>query len=256
MAHEKRAFVFDPNVLDARLLRFVLSESGHHVHVAHDVGMLLSEVPDTETHAVLLETELPGMPGWEVCKELRGRGYAGPLIFVTRQADLAVKVRAFACGADDYILKPFHVEELVARVDSVARRCFQADRIAAGDVVKVGDAELQVREMKFAADGSPWVSLTPTETRLLECLMRNSGMTVTRDTLIERTWPNDDVADSNRIDVYIGRLRKKIERDPERPEYVRTLRGVGYRFRPPRGDQVVPLRVHQSGSPEAQRRRA
>ncbi len=227
-----RVVVVDPDSMTAKLLRFVLGEAGHDVVLVKSAAAALAATLEQETDAVLLEAELPDMDGWVLCKELRGRRYTGPVIFVTKLRETQDKVRAFDHGADDYIVEPFDPAELVARVDAVARRCKHADHQALGTLLKVGDAELSIGELTFRAEGRPPVFLTPTEMRMLECLMRNHGITISRDTLIERTWDHNFIGDSNRVEVYIRRVRKKIERDPAQPEYLHTVRGVGYVFRP------------------------
>jgi DNA-binding response OmpR family regulator len=159
-------------------------------------------------------------------------------------------MRAFESGADDFIAKPYDPKELLARVDAAGRRWFNADRQTLGNVLRVGNAELAISDMKFIADGRQPVHLTPTEMRLLECMMRNSSITITRETLIDRAWPNDFIADTNRVDVYVGRLRRKIERHPAEPEYIHTVRGVGYVFRPPATDHVVELPLERTTQPQ------
>jgi DNA-binding response OmpR family regulator len=227
-----RVVVVDPDPMTAKLLRFVLGEAGHDVVLVKTATAALAATLEQETDAVLLEAELPDMGGWVLCKELRGRRYTGAVIFVTKLRETQDKVRAFDHGADDYIVEPFDPAELVARVDAVARRCKHADHQPLGTLLKVGDAELSLGELTFRAEGRPPVFLTPNEMRMLECLMRNHGITISRDTLIERTWDRNFIGDSNRVEVYIRRVRKKIERDPAQPEYLHTVRGVGYVFRP------------------------
>jgi two-component system, OmpR family, response regulator RegX3 len=233
--------VLDPDLLAAKMLRLVLSEAGYSVLLVNSPAMAIAHVGTHEVQAVLLETTLPGMSGYQLCKELRGRGYSGPLVFVSQQTDIVAKLRAFDSGADDYVVKPFDPQELIARVDSIRRRCSRADHQAMGNVLAVGDAELAVSDLTLTIRGRRPVVLTPTEMRLLECLMRNSGITISRDTLIDRAWPHDFIADTNRVDVYVARLRKKVERDPVNPDHIKTVRGVGYVFRPSAPDRVVML---------------
>ena len=230
-----RIVVIDPDRMTGKLLHFVLTDAGHEAIIAKTAADGLHEVIGRETDAVLLETDLlaPGLDGFELCKELRARRYNGPLIFVTQRRDTQDKVRAFDYGADDYIIEPFDPLELVARVHSAARRFRHADFQALGTVLKAGDAELSIGELTFRVEGRIPTILTPTEMRMLECLMRNSNITISRDTLIERTWGYDFLGDSNRVDVYIRRIRKKVERDAAQPEYLHTIRGLGYVFRPP-----------------------
>lgn len=228
-----RIVVVDSDTITGKLLQAVLSEGGHEVVVVTNATQAFREIIEYETDAVLLDIDLPGMDGYALCKELRARRYNGPLIFVTERSELSDQLRAFDYGADDYVIEPYHPHVLVARVNSVARRCKQADYHALGTILKVGDAELSIGQLTFRIEGREPVLLTPTEMRMLECLMRNSHITISRSRLIERTWGYDFGGDSNRVDVYIRRLRRKIERDVKRPEYIHTVRRVGYVFRPP-----------------------
>lgn len=236
-----RIVVIDPEDMTAKLLGFVLGEAGHEVVLTSSAFEALAEVASQNTDAVLLESELPDMSGWDLCKELRARRYNGPVIFVTHRSETRDKLRAFDHGADDFIVEPFDPLELMARVEAVARRCRQADYQALGTVLKVGDVELSIGDLTLRIGDQPPVLLTPTEMRMLECLMRNAEITISRETLIVRTWGYDFVGESNRVDVYVSRLRKKIERDPAEPEYLHTVRGIGYVFRAPARAELLPF---------------
>lgn len=228
--------------MTAKLLRFVLTDAGYQVVLTAHLEETLREAIGLGTDALLLENDSSRGNCYELCKELRGYGYHGPVLFIGQSQDTVDKLRAFECGADDYIVRPFDPMELIARIESTARRFKQAHHQSLGRVLKVGDAELSIGDLTFRADGRRPVLLTPTEMRLLECLMRNSSITISRDTLIDRAWGHD-FGDTNRVDVYIGRLRKKIERDPARAEYIHTVRGAGYVFRPPAKSGVIKLRL-------------
>lgn len=229
-----RTLVLDSDPLAAKIVSLVLAEAGHAVTLIKHPIAAINEAAGGDTRAVITETELPGMSGFQLCSELRGRRYQGPIVFLSRNRDPGIRVRAFDCGADDFIQKPFDPHELLARLASIARRCERGLEIAAGNVIKVADVELMMGELRVTVGDRRPVLLTPTEMRLLETLMRNHSMTLTRDVLIDRTWPNDVISDTNRVDVYVGRLRRKIEPEPGRPEYIHTVRGIGYAFRPSR----------------------
>jgi two-component system response regulator RegX3 len=226
-----RIVISKPDPVMAKLMRFVLTESGHEAVITRTAAEALEAVLGRETGAVLLDVDLPDLSGLELCKELRARQFVGPVLFVTSHRDTRDKTQAFNYGADDYIVEPFDPQELVLRVDVVARRCMATDRQPMATIVKAGNAELMINDLAFQVEGRCKVLLTPTEMRLLECLMRNAGITISRDSLIERTWGYDFVGDSNRVEVYVARLRKKIERNPSQPEYLHTIRGIGYVFR-------------------------
>jgi len=236
-----RVVVFGRDSVTSKLLRFVLTDIGHQVMLAPSTADTLRSAIGSGADAVLLQTEPIAGDSYELCKELRSRGYNGPLLFISQSGETTDKLYAFECGADDFIVKPFDPRELIARVDSAARRFRRADRQALGTIIRVGDAELSVGELTFRIDGLRPVLLTPTEMRLLECLMRNPSVTISREILIDRVWSTGFVGDSNRVDVFIGRLRKKVERDAARPEYIRTVRGIGYVFRRPSRPSVLQL---------------
>ncbi|HUZ00242.1 MAG TPA: response regulator transcription factor [Thermomicrobiaceae bacterium] len=223
--------VVDPEPVQAKLLGFILQEAGHTVTLVPTGTQALATVPAHETAAVLLDAELPDMTGTDLCKELRARRYSGPMIFVSHRSHRNDKISAFDHGADDYVVEPYDPQELLARVDAVVRRCRHADFHPLGTVLKVGEVELSIGELTVRTDLGREITLTPTEMRILECLMRNSPITISRDTLIERTWGYDFAVEGNRVDVYIMRLRKKLEVDPARPQLLQTVRGIGYVFR-------------------------
>lgn len=231
----------NPDPMTAKLVRFVLNEAGYDVILATSAAEAFREVKRREIDAVVLEIDLPDRDGTELCQELRHSLYTGPLIFLTKRYQISDKLRAFAQGADDVIIDPFDPAELVARVEAIVRRYQCIDYQALGTVLKVGDAELAISDLSYRVPGREPVLLTPTELRLLECLMRNPGITMSRETLLERTWGHDLIEDSNRVEVHIRRLRKKIERHPDMPEYLHTVRGIGYVFRlPVRANRLLP----------------
>jgi DNA-binding response OmpR family regulator len=232
--------------ITAKLLRFVLTEAGHEAVLALSADEALRAIIGRETDGVLLDVDLPDVSGYDLCTELRAKQYLGPVLFVSQRRDVRAKLRAFNHGADDYVTEPFDPQELVARIEVVARRYKQQDRQSLGMILKAGAAELRIRELVFQIAGRPRVLLTPTEMRILECLMRNVGRTVGRERLIERTWGYDDLGERNRVDVYVARLRKKIERNPSQPEYLLTVRDHGYVFRVPADLTDVPSSVSSS----------
>ena len=235
----RRILVVDPDSVSTRVLTALFSDNATEVVTAASAVEALRIAFDGATDVVLTETDCGNPGGFELCSELRGRGYKGPLIFVTRRSDIADKLRGFACGADDYIEKPFDPRELVARVDASYRRFRAAQALMLGRDIRVGDAVLSPGEGTFRVHGRPPAYLSPTEVRLLESLMRDSSITISRDALLERAWPHSFIGDPGRVDVFIARIRKKIEIDPSAPEYLHTVRGFGYMFRPPLRPHLV-----------------
>ncbi len=187
----------------------------------------------------MLEVNLPDMSGLKLCEELRARQYNGVIVFVAEQSGKRVKVRAFNAGADDFIEKPYDLEEVWLRLEAAARRCGRGNDRPTEPVLTVGEAELSTRELTLRVPGRPEVQLTPTEMKMLEFLMRNSPNAVSREALAERTWGGHFIGDRHRIDVYIRRLREKIEPHSSAWEYLHTIRGVGYAFTAP-GQAAVP----------------
>lgn len=246
-----RVVIIDPDEMNGKLLQYALNLVGHKdVALVREPFAAIALATGQETDAVVLDSALPGVHAWDICKELRGRRYAGAIMVMAEEATTQDKLRCFANGADDFLVEPFAPRELIARLDAEVRRCKQADLQAMGTVLKVGDAELSVGQLTYQVGNEPSVRLTPTEMRILECLMRNSAVAINRTTLIERAWESDDLHYTNRVEVYIRRLREKIEQDPSNPRYLHTVRGIGYMFRPP---SLEPGRLHPTsgGSPRS-----
>lgn len=228
-----RAVVIHPDPMGCRILQFVLSEAGYdEVVLVHQAIAGRQAVVGQEVDLVVVGTDFADGDATHLCAELRSRRYAGPLVLMSAGRDISTTLAAFAAGVDDVIAEPVTPQELVARLHAIGRRYRQEDQQALGTILKVGDAELSVTDLVLRIAGRSPIHLTPTEMRLLECLMRNAGLGVDRETLIERVWGFDFFGGSNRVDVYMRRLRNKIERDSSAPEYLHTIRGVGYTFRP------------------------
>jgi two-component system, OmpR family, response regulator RegX3 len=226
-----RVVVADSDRVTSRVISLVLSDAGYDVVSLPIQPGADNDVPDQESDLTIIDVDFNGTGGFEFCKVLRSRGYRGPVIFTSSRGDMDVKLEAFRIGADDYIVKPFDPLEFVARVQSVIRRSRISSQQCQGAIVEVEDAELHVGKLTYKSARVTATVLTPTEMKILECLMRNHDITISRTTLIERVWGYDFLGDTNRIDVYIRRLRRKIEADPANPEYLHTARGLGYVFR-------------------------
>lgn len=204
--------------LKAEGYRTRVVETGEEVHVA-----MSDEMPDL----VLLDWMLPGLSGIEVCKLIRAREETRslPIIMLTARGEEAERVRGLATGADDYIVKPFSVPEVMARIRSILRRSRPeavADEITSGDITVD-------RARKRVMRGSREVNLSPTEFRLLEYLMQSAGRVFTRGQLLDRVWSMDKEVDERTVDVHIGRLRKNLSRGKEK-DPIRTVRSSGYSF--------------------------
>lgn len=225
-----RVVVVNSDKVMAKLIHFVLSEAGHEAVTVETSRRAIAAIESPRADAVLIDIELSDGDGCDLCRRLRERSFIGPILFVSQQRDTKGKLRAFEQGADDYLVEPIDPQELLARIEVVARRCQRGKIQSSPTVLRAGDAELLISDLTFRCNGGPRVLLTPTEMRLLECLMRHVGETVSREALIERTWGYDFLGDSNRVEVYVARLRKKIEPNPSEPRYLHTIRGLGYVF--------------------------
>jgi two-component system, OmpR family, response regulator RegX3 len=228
---KERVVLLDSDAVTSKVMTLVLSEAGLDAVVVPLHLNSCSEIAQSHPDLTVIEVELNGAAGLEVCRELRSKGYTGPVIFTSTKSDIELKLEAFRIGADDYIVKPFDPLEFVARVQSVLRRAKSSDQSSYAAVLRAGDAELHIGKLTYKSSTISPTVLTPTEMQILECLMRNHDITISRTTLIERVWGYDFLGDTNRIDVYIRRIRRKIETDPAYPQYLHTVRGLGYVFR-------------------------
>jgi DNA-binding response OmpR family regulator len=228
---KNRVVIVDDDPVGAKVIRFILEDEGYEAVTVGRGSQAFQHVIGQQTDLVILDVNLPDFDGFHLCKELRARRYNGPLMFLSSRSEIADKLEGFRLGADDYLVKPFEPLELVARINSVIRRSKRVDEQALGTIVRVEDAELSIGELTYSSKTVQPTLLTPTEMRILECLMRNSRIVIGRETLIERVWGFDFLGDTNRVDVYIRRVRRKIELDPTAPQYLHTVRGIGYVFR-------------------------
>jgi two-component system phosphate regulon response regulator PhoB len=207
------------------LLRYNLEAEGYAVETAargDDADLRLKESPPD---LAVVDWMLPGLSGIELIRRLRGRPETQqlPVIMLTARGEEGERIRGLATGADDYIVKPFSVPELLARIRALLRRA-KPERVAA--VLNAGDIELN-REKKRVSRAGRDVPLGPTEFRLLEFLMENPGRVFSREQLLDRVWGRDVYIDERTVDVHVGRLRKALNRG-HRIDPIRTVRGAGY----------------------------
>ena len=209
------------------LLTYNLESEGYKVRVTasgEDVAALLDEEP---ADLVLLDWMLPDISGIEVCRAMRARPKTRnvPVIMLTARGEESERVRGLATGADDYVVKPFSVPELMARIRSLLRR---SNPEAMKDVLAMGDLSLD-RVTRRVMRGPRSVNLSPTEFRLLEYFLTSPGRVYSRTQLLDNVWGRDSDIDERTVDVHVGRLRKAISRGKE-PDPIRTVRGMGYSF--------------------------
>jgi DNA-binding response OmpR family regulator len=226
----------------AETLRYNLEREGYTVLSASD-GIQGLELARRETPGLLvLDVMLPRLDGFSVCRILRQESDV-PIIMLTARQDEVDRIAGLELGADDYVSKPFSLGELLARVRAILRR---TERRSSGPLLPTNNREvLEAGELRIDAKSRrAWrnegeLSLPQKEFDLLTCLMRNRGIALSRDLLLERVWGFDFLGDSRTVDVHIRWLREKIEEDPAHPRYIQTVRGVGYRFESPVTDHAV-----------------
>lgn len=209
----------------ALLLRYNLEAEGYNVVLVQRGDEVEQAVAESVPDLIVLDWMLPGVSGLEVCRRLRsGRTpMAVPIIFLTARSEETDRIRGLTTGADDYVVKPFSLPELMARVRAILRRA-SPERIA--DVLKVNDIELDREAHQVTRNGRE-VRLGPTEFRLLEYLMEAPGRVFSRSQLLDGVWGHDVYVDERTVDVHVGRLRKAINRGKEK-DPIRTVRGSGY----------------------------
>lgn len=225
---KRKILVVDDEVSIVRTLRFNLERNGYEVCTAGDgrsaVSMAVSEQPDL----VILDIMLPFLDGIEACKLIR-RSSDVPIIMLTAKGQEIDKVLALELGADDYVTKPFSLHEFLARVKARLRRN-DGSALARTHALEFGDVRLDPERGQLLVRGEE-VTLAPKEFKLLQLLMENEGRIVTRQTLLDKVWGYDFEGEQQTINVHIRWLREKIERDPNHPEYIMTVRGRGYVFK-------------------------
>jgi len=212
-------------------LRRALELEGYEIELAEDgrqaLSLLQEEEERAQPDALILDVLMPGVDGLEVCRRLRRSGNSVPVLMLTARDEVENRVAGLDAGADDYVTKPFALEELLARVRALLRRASNGDR--AGEVLRFADLELDAGTREVRRSGHK-IELTRTEFSLLELFMLNPRQVLTRSIIFERVWGYDFGFASNSLDVYIGYLRRKTEAGGK-PRLIHTVRGVGYALR-------------------------
>ena len=212
-----------------RLLSFPLEKEGYEVVPALDGEEALNRFDSERFDLVVLDIMLPKVDGLEVCRRLRAKSSV-PIIMLTAKAEEIDKVLGLEIGADDYITKPFSMREFRSRVRAALRRSEMSQADGSDEPLDRGALHIDLAKRITELDGEP-VQLTYVEFEILAVLARHPGRVYTRDMLLDRIWGDSAFRDQRTIDVHIRHLREKLEADPRNPEYLLTVRGVGYRFR-------------------------
>jgi two-component system, OmpR family, response regulator MprA len=217
-----RVLVVDDDPPLRRMLARTLSAEGYEVSVAADGGAALAQAERTAPDVIVLDVAMPGVDGLTVARRLRGKGLPTPILMLTARDAVPDRVAGLEAGADDYLVKPFAVQELIARLRALARR--SGDAHGSGGLRSYGDLTFDGAARR-AVRGGRAIELTGREADLLELLLRETGRVVTRERAIEEIW--DDAAEPNVVDRYVTRLRRKLGSPP----VIQTVRGSGFTLR-------------------------
>ncbi len=226
LATHGRVLVVDDDAALAEMLSIVLRQEGFDSRTVARGDQALAAFRDYRPDVVLLDLMLPGRDGIDVCKEIRGESGV-PIVMLTAKGDTVDIVVGLESGADDYVVKPFKPKELVARIRARVRRK-GSNGPEPGEALTIGDLEIDVAGHAVSRQGES-IGLTPLEFDLLLCLARKPWQVFTREMLLEQVWGYRHAADTRLVNVHVQRLRSKVEHDPEHPEIVVTVRGVGYK---------------------------
>ncbi len=210
-------------------LTYSLRKNGFEIEVARTIKEAEKLViENTGFDLFLFDVTLPDGNGITLCEKLRGSGNQIPIIFLTASDEETSVIRGLDCGGDDYITKPFKLGELCSRIRALLRR---SNREITGDILQSGDLLINLVEGKVSLGGEP-LEFTGAEYRLLCLFLKNSGRVLTRNTILDRLWDGSgSFVDDNTLSVYIHRLREKLEKNPSKPEHLKTIRGFGYQWK-------------------------
>ena len=223
-----RILVVEDEETLSEAIAFLLSKEGFEVSVAATGPEAIAQFDKSGADLILLDLMLPGLSGTEVCRQIRTKS-AVPIIMLTAKDSEIDKVVGLELGADDYVTKPYSSRELIARIRAVLRRGELVDAADDGAIIEVGPVRMDTDRHIISVNGEQ-MPIPLKEFELLEFLTRNSGRVLTRIQLIDRVWGSDYVGDTKTLDVHIKRLRAKIEKDPANPEFIQTVRGMGYKM--------------------------
>jgi len=221
-------YVVEDDIDVSRLIEHNLRTAGYQVSTFFSGAPVVPSAAMLPPSLFLLDIMLPGISGIDLCRQIRQHDQLAktPVIFLSARTQEPDRLQAFDAGGDGYITKPFSPRELIARVRNVLRTQAEAPR---RELIQLGELEIDIASMSVRVEGKT-VPTTVREFRLLEYLARHRGRVFTRDQLLDAVWKEGSFVTPRSIDVFVRRLREKIERDPRHPRYLKTLRGIGYRF--------------------------
>ena len=239
MNMKKTVLVVEDEMSIATLLKYNLEQAGFNVLIAHDGREGLNTIVAANPDLVLLDLMLPSLDGMEVCKEVRSLRINVPIIMLTARDDEFDKVLGLELGADDYMTKPFSPREVVAHVKAVLRR-FTPSVVEVSQNEEYNQIEYHISNLHVYPDrfeaylGEEQLEFTPKEFELLVYLIENKNRVLTRDQLLSSVWNYDFAGDTRIVDVHISHLRDKIEENSRKPVFIKTIRGLGYKFEVPK----------------------
>lgn len=229
-----RVLVVEDNETLALGLTRSLEAAGYRTEVAGGRSEARRAIEREEPRLLILDLMLPDADGYEVLRDLRAAGSTIPVLILSARGEEIDKVRGFRLGADDYVVKPVGMLELLARVEALLRRAGDDDSASGEEAlrpVRIGDVEVDPARRTATRDGEP-VGLSPQEFELLLCLLRHEGKAVRRETLLREAWGYKSPVATRTVDTHVSTLRGKIEEDPAHPRHILTVRKVGYRLVP------------------------
>ena len=232
MSGERLLIVEDEHAV-ARSLDYGLIKEGFHTSLAETGERALELAHSLDPHLILLDIRLPDISGFDVCRQLRAEGKRMPILMLTARDEEMDKVLGLELGADDYVVKPYQLHELIARIRALIRRAYgELAQASQGERLRYGNVIIDLETFQVTR-GDQIVFLTPTEFRLLRYLIGHPNRPLSRETLIEAVWGYEEIiGDERTVDVHMRHLREKLEEDPTNPRYLVTMRGVGYKFEP------------------------
>ena len=230
---EKRILIVDDDDEIRELLEFDVSQSGYFVDTARDGMEGLNKALNNTYDLILLDVMMPKMNGFDVCKNIRQAKLAIPILMLTAKGTIDDKTEGFDCGADDYLVKPFDIQEVLLRIRVLLRRnSVEEDKnTLSNEILNAGDITISPETLE-AVIVNKKVKLTPTEFEILYCLMQHFNKPVTLATLLDEVWGYDSNEDVRMLRVHVGGLRNKIEPDTKNPKYLHTVTNVGYKLTP------------------------
>ncbi len=227
---KKRILIVEDEASLSMAIRDELEFEGFEAAVIQDGVEALEQILTAPPDLVVLDLMLPGKSGFDICHDVRRRGLGTPIIMLTARAHETDKVRGLELGADDYVVKPFSLAELTARIRAVLRRSEKQRREAEpAQTLRVGPLRLDARK-QVASVGDRRLDLTHKEFQLLEFLLRHPGEVISRDEFLNRVWGGDVYVTPRSVDTHMAALRRKIEDNPDRPRYILSVRGAGYKL--------------------------